>query len=117
MKLEALEQENLNKKIQLQQLGAIGFYAPSFASTSIGCVGEGSSRPSASHSYSDFGPIIFWPRVRKSKLDSYFMQQTTPSSQISLEKTSSLNKEIHDAAKKQICKFWYFCNTAFIAAR
>jgi hypothetical protein len=143
MALEALEQDKLNRKRQLEQLGAIGSHAPASASasSSIGCVGEGSSRPpfrpsasasaattasasasvcpSASRSYTEQEPerIVFQPRVRKSRLDSYFVPRTTPGSQPSLESMGSLNKEIHDAARKEICKFWYFCNIPFIAAR
>ncbi|XP_057851224.1 uncharacterized protein LOC131061516 isoform X3 [Cryptomeria japonica] len=134
VQLETHEQEKLTKKRQLVELSAIGSHAPTSASasasasasTSVGCVGEGSSmppfRPSASASASaststpPSGTITFGPRVRKSRLDSYFVPRSTPGAQPSLE-SMGWNKEVHDAAKKQICKFWYFCNIPFIAAR
>jgi hypothetical protein len=62
------------------------------------------------------GTATLGPRVRKSKLDSYFVPRTTPGAQPSLE-SMGWNKEVHDAARKQICKFWYFCNIPFVAAR
>lgn len=49
--LEKYEQEKLNKKRQLEGLRAIGShasvaaFASTLASTSVGCVGEGFSRP------------------------------------------------------------------------
>ncbi|XP_059077840.1 uncharacterized protein LOC131065844 [Cryptomeria japonica] len=130
VQLETHEQEKLTKKRQLEELSAIGSHAPTSASasasTSVGCVGEGSSMPpfhpsafasaSASTSTPPGGTITFGPRVRKSRLDSYFVPRSTPGAQPSLE-GMGWNKEVHDAARKQICKFWYFCNIPFIAAR
>ncbi|XP_059075804.1 uncharacterized protein LOC131043866 [Cryptomeria japonica] len=76
-------------------------------------------RPSASASASTSIPTpshTFGPRVRKSKIDNFFVPRTTPGAQPSLE-SMSWNKEVHDAGRKAICKFWYFCNIPFIAAR
>lgn len=135
--LEKFEQEKINKKRQLEGLRAIGSHAPTASSTpvsesaSVGCVGEGSSRPpfypsarpsvdgdaTASRSYTENeSSRLYQSRVRKNKLSSYFVPRTTPGSQPTLE-GMGLNKEIHDAARKEICKFWYFCNIPFIAAR
>ncbi|XP_059066890.1 uncharacterized protein LOC131858042 [Cryptomeria japonica] len=75
-----------------------------------------SASASASTSTPPGGTITFGPRVRKSRLDSYFVPRSTPGAQPSLE-GMGWNKEVHDAARKQICKFWYFYNIPFIAAR
>ncbi|XP_057824760.2 uncharacterized protein LOC131036787 [Cryptomeria japonica] len=124
VQLKTHEQEKLTKKRQLEELSAIGSHAP--ASASAGCVGEGSSMPpfcpsasasaSASTSTPPSGTITFGPRVRKSRLDSYFVPRGTLRAQPLLE-SMGWNKEVHDAARKQICKFWYFCDIPFIAAR
>ena len=127
--LEKYDQEKLNKRRQPEGLRAIGSHAPvaPSASTSIGCVGEGSFKPpfcpsssaraSASRSYTKIEFSLMQPKVRKNRLDSYFVARTTSGSQPSLESMGSLNKEINDATRKQICEFWYFCNIPFIAAR
>ena len=136
MALEKIEQDKLNKKMQIEGLRGIGSRAPTSATASasasafVGCVGEGSSRPpfrpsasahvsvsgSWSHTETESNTDLLRPRVRKNRLDSYFVPRTTPGSQPTLE-GMGLNKEIHDAARKEICKFWYFCNIPFIAAR
>ena len=138
--LEKIEQDKLNKKMQLEGLRGIGSHVPASAaasisasvsaSTSVGCVEEGSSRPhfrpsssahasaSASGSYTktESNSNLLWPRVQKNRMDSYFVPRTTRGSQPTLE-GMGLNKEIHDAARKEICKFWYFCNIPFVAAK
>ena len=140
--LEEIEQDKLNRKMQLEGLRGIGSHVPASAaastsasasaSASVGCVGEGSSRPpfypsssarasasasaSRSHTETESHTNLLQPRVRKNKMDSYFVPRTTPGSQPMLE-GMGLNKEIHDAARKEICTFWYFCNIPFFAAR
>ena len=138
--LEKIEQDKANRKMQLEGLRGIGSHVPAFAaaststsasaSTSVGYVGEDSSRPpfrpsssahasaSASRSYTktESNSNLLWPRVQKNRMDSYFVPRTTRGSQPTLE-GMGLNKEIHDAARKEICKFWYFCNIPFLAAR
>jgi hypothetical protein len=146
--LEKYEQEKELRQKQLAELAQIG--SPGTSSSrpppsrtasvssftplgSIGCVGEGSSRPSyrpsasASASASTSIPtsaavpdsstgITFRPRVRKSRLDNYFVPRSTPGAQPSLE-SLAWNREIHEAGRRAICKFWFFCNIPFIAAR
>ena len=138
MALEKIEKDKASR--QVEGLKGIGSHVPASlatstsasasASASVGCVGEGSSRPpfhpsssahvsaSGSRSYTETesNSNLLRPRVQKNRMDSYFVPHTTLGSQPTLE-GMVLNKEIHDAAKKEICKFWYFCNIPFVAAR
>ena len=140
MALEKIEKDKANRKMQVEGLRGIGSHVPASvaastsasasASASVGCVGEGSSKPpfypsssarasasaSRSHTETESHTNLLQPRVWKNRMDSYFVPRTTPSPQPTLE-GMGLNKEIHDAARKEICKFWYFCNIPFIAAR
>ncbi|XP_057861935.1 uncharacterized protein LOC131070430 [Cryptomeria japonica] len=100
------------------------------AQTSIGCVGEASFMPpycpsgsasasvagSASASGSTSATPIIGPRVRKSRMDSYFEPRITSGAQPSLERTA-WNKEVHNKAKGAIGRFWFYCNIPFFAAR
>ena len=144
MALEKIEKDKANRKMQVEGLRGIGSHVPAStvastfvsasASASVGCVGEGSSKPhfhpsstayasasasasaSQSHTKTESHTNLLQPRVQKSRMYSYFVPHTTPGSQPTLE-GMDLNKEIHDAARKEIFKFWYFCNIPFIAAR
>ncbi|XP_059066797.1 uncharacterized protein LOC131857983 [Cryptomeria japonica] len=100
------------------------------AKTSIGCVGDASSMPlycpsgsasafvagSVSASGSISATPTIGPRVRKSRMDSYFEPCTTPGAQPSLE-SMAWNKEVHNKAKGAIGRFWFYCNIPFFAAR
>jgi len=125
MALEKIEKDKANRKMQVEGLRGIGSHVPASvaasttasasASASVGCVGEGSSRPpfypnsfahtsasasaSRSHTETESHTNLLQPRVRKNRMDSYFVPHTTPGSQPTL-KGMGLNKEIHDAAKK-----------------
>ena len=141
--LEKYEQEKELKRKQLEEIAQIGSSSlprsSANVSESVGCVGEGSSRPSYSPSASaarasstsipctssdavaaapsSATGFTFRPRVRKSsKLDNFFVPRTTPGAQPSLE-SMGWNREIHEAGGRAICKFWFFCNIPFIAAR
>ena len=141
------EKELKRKQLEeLAQIGSSSLPRSSGnVSESIGCVGEGSSlppyRPSASanrtfstsipctasgatpttaapSSSSEPTGFTFRPRVRKSKsrLDDFFVPRSTPGAQPSLE-SLGWNREVHEAGIRAICKFWFFCNIPFIAAR
>lgn len=99
MQLEIFEAKKKKKKRQREEMA------------SIGCVGEASSMPpyspsasatisiSASASASGSATASIGPRVRKSRMDSYFEPHTTPDAQPLLE------------------RFWYYCTIPFFAAR
>ncbi|XP_057835919.2 uncharacterized protein LOC131046251 [Cryptomeria japonica] len=125
--VEAIE----NKKKQKEDLAAIG------SGTALGCVGGPFSMPphrpthhatvggSASsagatthvpNTTSGSGSVSIGPRIRKSKLDTFFVPRTTPGSQQSLE-SMDWNKEVHDAAKMAVGRFWVYDSVPFFTAR
>ncbi|XP_059076669.1 uncharacterized protein LOC131875947 [Cryptomeria japonica] len=81
---------------------------------------SGSASASVAGSVSASGSInatpTIGPRVRKSRMDSYFEPRTTPGAQPSLE-SMAWNKEVHNKAKAAIGRFWFYCNIPFFAAR
>ena len=110
--MEKYEQEKELKRKQLEELAQIGSSSlpcsSAYVSESVGCVGEGSSRPSyrpsafVAHASSTYIPctssdattaapssstsFTFRPRVKKSsRLDNFFVPRTTPGAQPSLE--------------------------------
>lgn len=126
--VEAIE----NKKKQKDDLAAIG------SGKALGCVGGPSSMPpyrpthhdtasgSASSSAgatthgpstaSGSGSVSIGPRIRKSKLDTFFVPCTTLRSQQSLE-SMGWNKEVHDAAKMAVGRFCVYGSVPFFTAR
>ncbi|XP_059063338.1 uncharacterized protein LOC131856089 [Cryptomeria japonica] len=126
--VEAIE----NKKKQKDDLATIG------SGTTLGCVGGASSMPpyrpthhatvgaSASASAgatthvpsiaSGSGSVSIGPRIRKSRLDTFFVLRTTPGSQQLLE-SMGWNKEVHDAAKMAVGRFWVYDSVPFFTAR
>ncbi|XP_057856565.2 uncharacterized protein LOC131065967 isoform X2 [Cryptomeria japonica] len=134
------------KRKEKEDLTVIGRHAPLGTRTQLGCVGGPSSLPSyrpthfatthasgsasisASASASASAPshvpstgsgsgnVSIGPRIRKSRLDTFFAPRTTPGSQQSLE-SMGWNKEVHDAAKMAVGRFWIYGSIPFFTAR
>ncbi|XP_059068309.1 uncharacterized protein LOC131858858 [Cryptomeria japonica] len=134
------------KKKQKEDRAAIGRDTVLGRGTQLGCVGGPSSLPpyrptqfatagasvstsasisgsatatATSHApttSSHSGNVTIGPRIRKSRLDSFFVPRTTPGSQLSLE-GMGWNKEVHDAAKMAIGRFWSYSCIPFFVAR
>ncbi|XP_057872600.2 uncharacterized protein LOC131078829 isoform X2 [Cryptomeria japonica] len=129
------------KKKQKEDRAVIGREANLGRGTQLGCVGDPSSLPSyrptqfasagaststsisggataTSHAPSTSscsGSVSIGPRIRKSRLDSFFVPRTTPGSQPSLE-GMGWNKEVHDAAKMAVGRFWTYSSIPFFVA-
>lgn len=136
VQLETFEMQKEMKKKQKQELLSVGVgqglgsvedassmppYRPSasacgsasvFASAMPMCTPSAGGAATASGS----GSVSIGPRVHKSRVDSYFVPRTTPGSQLSLE-SMGWNNDAHDAAKKTIADFWYYCTIPFHVAR
>ncbi|XP_059063434.1 uncharacterized protein LOC131856114 [Cryptomeria japonica] len=54
------------------------------------------------------------PRIHKSRTDSFILPHTSVGSSLSFE---SWNKDIHDATRRAIGDFWYYCTIPFHAAK
>lgn len=130
------------KKKQKEDRAAIGREENLGRGTQLGCVGGPSSLPSylstqfatAGASTSTFisggatttshapstsscsGSVSIGPRIRKSRLDSFFVPHTIPRSQPSLE-GMGWNKEVHDAAKMAVGRLWTYNSIPFFVAK
>ncbi|XP_059065648.1 uncharacterized protein LOC131060550 isoform X2 [Cryptomeria japonica] len=102
VQLEIFEQQKELKKRQ-REMAAIG-----------GTEDSSSIAPFHFSSVNGGCSVSMGPRVCASRLDSYILPHTAPSSQLSIESTG-WNKDKHDVAKSAIGDVWFCCNIPFHA--